>query len=420
MGSESSKMERPVLVLCIDRDNDLYEKASVSGPLIGRERNLEGAMALSLADPEDPDSNAIYAAIKAYDSLRKEGKSVEIVTLTGDKSLGYKADRILSGQFDKILSELNPVSCILVSDGASDEEVIPIIKSRLKVDSNIIVFIKQAKELEKTYFVLLEKLKDPYFSRTIIGIPAFILLLTAISYYMGLGWVPIVSIVAAYALLRVYGFEDVLIAIVKDFRISFERASWLGYVGALAIFLVAIFVSIQTFHHSVDLHLSGEKIFASVLASVSWIFLMGIYLMLAGKTIDALMEKRKYAITKYTLYAAAATLATFVIIAGTRWIANLDPPYVDFGTFLGVLVISLFLGYGTARLINWYRLEILSEMKLEGKEAITEQGGYLGKIVGFDAKRGKILIQTVFDRKYALSISAISSVEDKVIVRTKD
>ena len=56
-------MDRPILVLCIDRDNDLFEKAKVSGPLIGREKNIKGAIALSLADPEDPDSNAIYYAV---------------------------------------------------------------------------------------------------------------------------------------------------------------------------------------------------------------------------------------------------------------------------------------------------------------------------------------------------------------------
>ena len=127
-------MIRPILVLCIDRDNDLYEKGGVSGPLIGRQKNLDGAIALSLADPEDPDSNAIYYSVKIYDQMRKDGHNVEVVTLTGDKGLGYKADKEISSQLDKICNELNPTSCVLISDGAADEEIIPIIKSRIKID----------------------------------------------------------------------------------------------------------------------------------------------------------------------------------------------------------------------------------------------------------------------------------------------
>src|SRR5271157_882097 len=168
-------MKRPILVVCIDRDNDLFEKAKVSGPLIGREKNLEGALALSLADPEDPDSNAIYYAIKIYDQMRGSGETAEIATLTGDKNLGFQADKEISAQLDRIISEMSPTSCVLVSDGASDEEILPIIKSRLKVDSTKIVFIKQAKELEKTYFVLLEKLRDPNYAKVVLGIPGLLI-----------------------------------------------------------------------------------------------------------------------------------------------------------------------------------------------------------------------------------------------------
>jgi putative membrane protein len=218
-------MKRPIIVLCIDRDNDLFDKGGVPGPLIGREKNLQGAISLSLADPEDPDSNAMFYAIKLYDQLNKEGNAVEVVTLTGDRKLGVTADRIVSAQLDRVLLELNPTSCILVSDGVADEEVLPIIKSRIKVDSTKIVFIKQAKELEKTYFVVLEKLKDPYFARTIIGVPAILLLLISLSSFFGLGWQPIGVLIGIYLVLKIMGFEDMILDFISDFRFSFERAS---------------------------------------------------------------------------------------------------------------------------------------------------------------------------------------------------
>lgn len=413
-------MKRPVLVLCIDRDNDLYEKARVNGPLVGRERNLQGAMALSLADPEDPDSNAIYYAVKTLDQMRKEGHNAEVITLTGDKSLGYKADRSISSQLDRIVAELNPTSCVLVSDGASDEEILPIIKSRLKVDSTKIVFIKQAKELEKTYFVLIEKLRDPYFAKIILGIPAILILLISGASYLGIGWEVVGMMIGLALLLRLLGIDELVAGFVRDFRFSFDRSSWIGYLGALAIFSIALFVGYQSFQRAGSLNISTEKIIPYVVENTAWIVFMGLLMIMVGKSIDALIEKKKYEVTKYALYSGAGVLSTLVIVVGCRWIVNLSEPYVDFGLFLATIAAALLVGYLVTWLVNTYRRDILIEMKIEGKEAITEHGAYLGRIAGVDGRRGKIIIQTIFEKKYSLPISAVVSVEDSVILKTSE
>jgi putative membrane protein len=408
------------LVLCIDRDNDLFEKARVSGPLIGRERNLEGATALALADPEDPDSNAIFYSVKMYDRMKSEGHAVELVTLTGDKKLGFTADKEISTQLDKIVAEFNPASCVLISDGASDEEILPIIKSRLKVDSTKIVFIKQAKELEKTYFVLLEKLRDPYFAKTVIGIPAILILLLSLSSYLNWGWEPVGIIVGIYLLLRIFGVDDFIAGLVKDFRFSFERTSWIGYIGGFAVLGIAAFVGYQTFQKGLGLNLTNEKLIALMVGNSAWIAFIGFLLILVGKSIDALMERKKFKVTKYMLYTAAAGLATFVVMVGTSWIVNINEPYVDFGLFLSSIGASLVMGYFATSLVNWYRKEVLMELKIEGKEAVSDHGTYLGKIVGLDARRGKIILQNIFDKRYSLPISAVVSVDDNVVLKSGD
>jgi len=413
-------MKRPILVLCIDRDNDLYEKGKVSGPLIGREKNLQGAQALALADPEDPDSNAIYYAVKIADKMRSEGHTVEVATLTGHKGLGYKADKEISNQLDRIVAELSPSSCVLVSDGAADEEILPIIKSRLKVDSTKIVFIKQAKELEKTYFVLLEKLRDPYYTKILLGVPAMLLILLALASHFGLGWEPVAVIIGIFLLFRMLGVDDMVAGVISDFRFSFERTSWVGYVGALAIFSVALFVGYQSALKGMRLGLPNEKLVAFVVGNTIWIAFTGILLIMAGKSIDALIDKRKYRLAKYMLYSAAAALTMFVMLVGSSWIVNISEPYVDFGMFLFSIALSLVLGYFATSFVNWYRKEILLEMKVEGKEAISEHGTYLGKIVGLDAKKGRIVIQTVFEKRYTMPVSAVSSVEDNVVIKATE
>jgi putative membrane protein len=412
-------MKRPILVLCIDRDNDLYEKAKVSGPLIGREKNLEGAVKLSLADPEDPDSNAIYCAIKTFDQMRADGETVEIATLTGDKALGFRADKEISAQLDRIIREMNPTSCVLISDGASDEEMLPIIKSRLKVDSTKVVFIKQAKELEKTYFVLLEKLRDPYFAKIILGIPGLLILLLSLSFYFQLGWAPVGVVVGLYLITRVLGIGDMLQGLVKDVRFSFERTSWIGYIGAMAVFMIGLFVGYQSFQKGILLKLVPEKLLALVIGNTVWIMLVSFLLIMAGESVDAIMDKRKFKITRYILYSSAAILTGFLVLVGSIWIVNINPPYVDFGTFLFCIGISMVLGYVAMSFVNWYRKEVIVEMKIEGKEAISENGTYIGKIVGIDANKGKLIVQTMFEKRYTIPLSAVNSVDENVVLKSE-
>lgn len=409
-------MKRPTIILCIDRDNDLYEKAKLGGPIIGREKNLDAAMKLALADAEDSDVNAIFYALKLYDQMTKEKHAVELVTLTGDKRLGYKADKKISNQLDRIVQELNPVSCILVSDGASDEEVLPIIRSRLKIDSTKIIFVKQAKELEKTYFVLLEKLKDPYYAKILIGIPALLILLFSLSDYLGLGWQPVGIIVGLYLLIRMVGIDEMIMDVIKDFRFSIEKPGWIGYIGGLSLFIIAIFVGFQSFQ-SQQPNLPGEKLAGYVLGSIVWPVFLGLFLIMLGKSVDAQIEKKRYEMTRYALYTVAAALSAVLIWIGSLWVVNISPPYIDFGTFLLTLIICLVLGYLSNWAINVYRRDLLVSMKIEGKEVVSEYGVYLGKIVGVDARKGNLIIQTALEKKYTLPLSAVVTIDERVIVR---
>jgi len=274
--------------------------------------------------------------------------------------------------------------------------------------------------LEKTYFVLIEKLRDPYFARIILGIPAILILLISGASYFGIGWEIVGIIIGLVLLLRLLGIDELVAGFIRDFRFSFDRSGWIGYLGALAIFSIALFVGYQSFQRAGSLNISTEKIIPYVVENTAWIVFMGLFMIMIGKTIDALIEKKKYEVTKYTLYSAAGALTTLVIVVGCRWIVNMNEPYVDFGLFLTTIAAALLLGYLVTWLVNTYRRDLLIEMKIEGKEAITEHGAYLGRIAGVDGRRGKIIVQTMFEKKYSLPISAVVSVEDNVILKMND
>lgn len=410
-------MANPILVLCIDRDNDLFEKAKIHAPVIGREENIKAATQLALADPEDPDANAIFYAVKIYNELKKEEKEVVIATLAGHKKLGYHADMEIARQMDKVLDETRAERCIFVSDGVADEEIIPIIKTRIKIDSVKVVVIKQAKELEKTYFVILEKLRDPYYSKIILGVPGIIVFLFAIANQFGIGWQPIGIIIGVYLLLKGFGIDDTLFQIFTEFSFSINKTSWIAYISSLALLSVSAVVMYQTYLEAPVKGIYGEKVFAYVLKSGLLIVPWALLLILIGKSLDARSEKRKFIITKYGLYGGAIVLTTMMLKIGGEWILNYTPPYVSFADFLTTILISIVAGYIMFEAIKIIKEDVLSGMKLEGKEAIAEGGTYLGKIISINIKDGYMVVQTPFEKKTNIILDDVTSIAEKVIVK---
>lgn len=148
------------LVLCVDRDDDLGTKAGMNGPVIGREENLKASVTLGLADPEEVDTNTILAGLQIYDDLMKRGMDAEIATIAGDTHVGFQSDLILTNQLENVLEVVKPDRAILVSDGAEDEAVYPVISSRVKVDFVKRVYVKQSRSIEGTYYMIIKTLQD--------------------------------------------------------------------------------------------------------------------------------------------------------------------------------------------------------------------------------------------------------------------
>ena len=404
-----------ILVLSVDRDNDLYEKAKISGPIIGREANLTAASKLALADPQDTDANAIFQAVKTYDKLGKNN-NVQLATLTGNKKLGYEADIIIANQLDKILQEFTATSCILITDGQHDEEIIPIIKSRVKIDSAKIVVMKQAKELEKTYIVLLEKLKDPYYARMIFGIPALLLIMLSLSSYMEWGWEPVAVVIAIYLLLRLFGIEEYIVSASRNFNFSVENSSFIIYLSAIAIILVSFWTTYQTYS-TVFIELDAVKVLGSSIQSLMRLLPWGLFLLVIGKVVDAYKDEKKMRIAKYGLYMTSIVLFWLIFSVGADWVVNLEAPYVSFGDFVFVILVSLVLGYLCIYVIHKIKMDVVSRLHLENKEVLNEYGSYIGTVIGIDKRKNSMIIQSPFGQKKKVSFDSISDVEEKIIIK---
>lgn len=404
------------LVLCIDRDNDLYEKAKISGPIIGREANLDAATKLALADPTETDANTMFRAVGICDSLTGDGPA-QVATLTGSSSLGYAADREISLQLERLLTEFPADSCIFVSDGASDEQILPVIRSRLKIDSVEIVVMKQAKELEKTYFVILEKLKEPHYARLVFGIPALVLLLFAASRYLGWGLESVAAILAVYLAAKAFGIEERAIRAASAFKFSADRISSIVYLFFFIMLLISAWAAFQTYDSSVEVGLDPVKTTAAVAKTLANLLAISFMVLIAGKTIDLLNEDRKIELSKYGLYAITTLILWFVLSIASDWVLNLAPPYVSFQDFLLAIVTGMAMGFVGIWAMKSVKIGIVSKMKLENKEVFSENGAYLGKIMGVDAKESTMIYKSPLGQKLSLSLEDITSIGDRVLVK---
>ena len=80
--------EKRILILCVDRDGDLETKAGIKTPLMGRTANIDAAVALALRDPEEPDANAMFEAVRLNDRLQNEKKPEEIFEVATISGIG--------------------------------------------------------------------------------------------------------------------------------------------------------------------------------------------------------------------------------------------------------------------------------------------------------------------------------------------
>ena len=178
-----------LLILCVDRDNDIGEKGQIKTPVVGREDCLRSAAELALSDPEEADANAIFAAVKQFDELVKKGYQCDVAVVAGINTGGFEADKKILTQVKKITSNSEAEGVVLVSDGAEDEVIIPVIQNFVQVVSIKRVVVKHSKSLEETYAVLGRYLKmlvyDTRYSRVALGVPGIFLLLSSIAIFFG-------------------------------------------------------------------------------------------------------------------------------------------------------------------------------------------------------------------------------------------
>ena len=214
---KKEKEQKRVLILCVDRDADLGVKAEIKTPVIGRKENLNAAVALALKDPEEPDANAMFEAIHIYDRLKGEGKPdeiLEISTISGSERGGVGADRKIVAELNELLSSFPANEVILVTDGYTDEAVLPLVESRVPVSSVKRIVVKHSESIEETAALFSRYLRliveNPRYSRIALGLPGALFLILGILSIFNLlyyYWIALIFVLSVFLVVKGFGVD---------------------------------------------------------------------------------------------------------------------------------------------------------------------------------------------------------------------
>lgn len=238
-------MRARTLILSIDRDDDVGYKAGVESPAVGREACLDAATRLGIADPEDSDTNAIFQAIKTYDQLKAEGEDAEVAVIGGNHMNMLEGDRRIGELLEQVIEITGSTDCILISDGAEDEYVLPIIQSHLKVASVVRVIIKQLPNIEGTYYIIKKLLNDPKIARSVLLPVGLVLLLYALVALLAPGISAVlvaVGIIGLYLLFKGFNFDQYFVYVWHAITESFRKGqfSFIAYLVAVILVIAGI------------------------------------------------------------------------------------------------------------------------------------------------------------------------------------
>ena len=312
-----------------------------------------------------------------------------------------------------MLAQAKADACVFVTDGASDERSLPLIESRIKINSVKSITVKQSKALENTYFTILEKLKEPHYARIVFGIPAILALLFALSYAAGLGWQVPIAIIGLYLFVKGFGLEDTLLGSFKGFGFSIDRMSFVFYLTSLVFLVAGIFVGASDY--VVQLASTGNAALALVYGIEGLMLLLPIImiLFLIGRIIDTRSSRYVFRNFRYGVYVGSSIIIWVLLYSFLAWLLG----QIYFSQFLSFTLVAVVIGIAISVVTGLLRARVLRTKRLKNKLVVNELGTLIGKVAGIDVRRGGLIINTNFGNPVRYSVDRIVEIANKIVIK---
>jgi putative membrane protein len=237
------------LVVCLDRTDDVGRKTGLRSPIVGWEAVRALVTDVGLADPEDSGVNSLLETLRVAQSLRDENEDVVVAVVSGDRESMVSADRSVARQVDDLMAAHDPDSAVVVIDSAEDERLVPIVESRVQVDSVDRVVVRQARDIESTYYLLKQFLADEELRQTVlVPIGLTLLVFPMLAWFVGPaeGAAAITTVIGLFLLYKGFNVDEVVTGLALQIRESLYsgQVSVVTYAVAAGLTLVGVFVGV--------------------------------------------------------------------------------------------------------------------------------------------------------------------------------
>jgi len=235
------------LVVCLDRNDDVGRKTGLQTPVVGWEAVRALVTDVGLADPEDSGVNSLLETLRVAQSLRDGHEEAIVAVVSGDRESAVSADRAVARQIDELVAEYEPDSAVVVIDSAEDERLVPIVESRVRVDSVDRVIVRQARDIESTYYLLKQFLADEELRQTVlvpIGLTLLVFPILAWGWSVAGGAAAITAVIGLFLLYKGFSVDEILTGLARRVQESLYtgQVSVVTYVVAGGLTLVGLFV----------------------------------------------------------------------------------------------------------------------------------------------------------------------------------
>jgi len=277
------------LVVCLYRGGQLGDTRP---PVVSRSAVEQLVTTVGVDDPEDSRVNCLLEGLRVARDLDDDA-IVAVLSATDEPVSG---DREIARQIDELVGSYDPDSAVVVVDSAEDERLVPIIESRVRVDAVDRVVVRQARDIESTYYLLKQFLADEELRKTILipvglallAFPALLAVFDSLTVSVG----AIAAVVGVFLLYKGLSIDTRLANFSGNVRDALYsgQVSLITYVVGGGLALVGIFAGVLGVS-SLNSQTSSEVLLAMQFAHDSVPWLTGAALIAsAGRLLDELIR----------------------------------------------------------------------------------------------------------------------------------
>ncbi|PSQ60175.1 hypothetical protein BRD18_01600 [Halobacteriales archaeon SW_7_71_33] len=267
------------LVVCVDRSNAVGQTTGRSTPVVGADAVEALVTDVGVADPEDASVNCILEALRVARDLEAEGDDSVVAVVSGAADAAVGADRSIARDVDAVVEDCDPDAAVVVVDSPRDERLVPIVESRVRVDSVDRVVVRQDRDIESTYYRLKQFLADEELRQTVLvplGVALVVFPVLSFLTRTAVAVATITAVTGLFLLYKGFGVDAAAVDLAAQARdaVYSGRVSLVTYAVAGGLTLVGTFAGATSVSGLDRVTLDGSlllQVMAFAHGSVPWV-----------------------------------------------------------------------------------------------------------------------------------------------------